>query len=251
MAENYIISSGFSDFVSEDYPNPQPYFTASVKIEETPCKEVGKTSFLIRGSCYHYWNAYTGIGHRFTVYIDGEEVGISPEIRYEAWMADIYGYNPGYATVSNSTVVTVPAKGGRHTVSFVSSSSGNEYAFDIYLHPLLSITINKDEKLRNFALSIGGCNFEAAKTMTESGFAYGSTEYSWEAAVEAGYELHPQSDSGILTQSLVIAPAVVPMATAELYNGEWTRYFFMLFSNGSWGMYQAQICSGGQWHRYY
>lgn len=252
MAENYIISSGFSDFVSEDWPNPQPYFTATVTIEETPCEEVGKTSFLIRGSCYHYWNALTNIGHYFTVYIDGEEVGISPDIRYQAWMADIYNYNPGYATVSNSTVVTVPAKGGRHKLAFVSSSSHNTYEFDVDLHPLLEVTIGIPDKVHGFGLNIGATNFEAAKTMVESGYAYGSSEYSWSAEVDAGYELKPPNGSGILTEALMIAPVVSPQATLHLYEStEWVPYLLYVFTGQKWELHQAYVYNGSAWEPYF
>lgn len=252
MAENYIISSGFSDFVSEDWPNPQPYFTATVTIEETPCEEVGKASFLISGSCYHYWNALTSIGHHFTVYIDGEEVGISPDIRYEAWMAGIYDYNPGLATVSNSTAVTVPAPGGRHRLAFVSSSSKQSYEFDVDLHPLLAVTVTLPEKAHDFAINIGANNFEAAKALTGSGYAYGSSEYSWSAEVDAGYELKPPNGSGILTEALMIAPVVSPMATADVYtNGAWSKHLIYIYSGGAWGLYQAEIYSGGAWSKYF
>lgn len=250
MAEIYIISSGFDDFVSEDYPNPTPYYIANVKIEERKCEDVGYTEFLLNTSCYHYWNQQAKVSHKFKVLIDGTEVGESAAIEYEAWRAGIY--SDGYGTAVNSAVIKVPALGGRHRLAFVSSSSKQSYEFDVDLHPLLEVTIGIPDKVHGFGLNIGATNFEAAKTMVESGYAYGSSEYSWSAEVDAGYELKPPSGSGVLTEALMIAPVVSPMATADVYaNGAWGKHLIYIYSGGAWGLYQAEIYSGGAWSKYF
>lgn len=250
MAENYVIAEGFTDLIGTDWPDTSYKFYGTVRVEERPCAEAGRTVFRISSRCYALWNTNTRFTQRYTVLIDGETAAESGELVFAYWVSDVPANT--YGTVSTAVDVTVPATGGRHTVTFISSTSRGSYEFSAELHPLLPVEITKPEHTKSLSLHVGACNFESAKTMTESGYAYGSTEYSWEAVPDEGYELKPSGGSGILTEALVVAPEVTPMATMELYSGgEWQRYFLMLFTGGEWCLHQAHVYSDGGWRKYY
>lgn len=250
MAGKYVIAESFSDFIGTDWPDTTHSFNAVFGIDETPSTEEGKTCFTLHSQCRDYWHELTRFRQTFTVKIDGVTVGTTGELNYAYWVSDVPPNTIG--TVSPSVTICVPAKGGRHKVSFTSSTSGEVYEYTVDLHPKLRITIKKPTGIKSISVKVEKCSFEAAKTLTAGGYAYGSTAYSWEAVPEAGYELKTPSGSGTLTAALTISPEVMPMATAELYSGgKWVRYFLMLYAGGKWSMYRAQVYSGGRWNSYF
>lgn len=227
---------GYNDSMGRNY-------VSSVTFEEAASDENGKTRIVISGSCYEYWNV--SYVHDFEVYIDGEYIATSSVMRYGDWDNKWY-------TAEATAEVVVQTDGGQHVIKFISSSSGGAYEFTAELHPRLEIAIKKPEHTKSLVLQVNENAFEEAKTMTESGYAYGGAQYSWSAEADTGYEINPSSGSGTLTEALIIAPVVSPRATIHLCElTEWVPYLLYIFTESDWGLYRAMIYNGSEWEPYY